>query len=347
MSNKGNPYKVGLFILIAFVLLAATLLSLGIMKYFRETFEFMTILTTSAQGLEKGAKVKLSGVTIGRVAKIQLDHEGQDIYVFMEFDPDAFAEKSIKPLKLPLGTAYSYFKQRVKENVEKGLRCQLQYGDITGSVFVELAYLNPNDNPLSARSIPEDFPPYIPSIPSVSIGNVIVDFQKAAVRIGKVDFERLSTQLGNFLETSNKFFEDAKTKEMLADARAFSGNLKAITNDVKDTWSRQRLEEFNKNFNEALCRVDQAMKDIGVFTKETASEIKSAHFEEATKKSMVVLDSSQNAITKLDGLQDDLRQAVRKLDDTLRSAKSLIDYLQKQPESLLSGKPDERVVSPR
>lgn len=65
MSNVGNKYKVGVLVIIAFTLLLLSLLSLGVVKYFRKTFEFYTIVESSVQGLEKGAKVKIKGVPVG------------------------------------------------------------------------------------------------------------------------------------------------------------------------------------------------------------------------------------------------------------------------------------------
>ncbi|HPN85127.1 MAG TPA: MlaD family protein, partial [Victivallales bacterium] len=63
-----------------------SLISLGMLKYFRESYEFFTIVESSVQGLEKGAKVKLKGVTIGQVSKIQLASD-RSVHIYMSFDP--------------------------------------------------------------------------------------------------------------------------------------------------------------------------------------------------------------------------------------------------------------------
>ena len=78
MSNKGNKYKVGILVFISFLALILSLLSLGITKYFRKTYAFMTVVNTSVQGLERGAKVKFKGVTVGQVKQIQLDSESKN-----------------------------------------------------------------------------------------------------------------------------------------------------------------------------------------------------------------------------------------------------------------------------
>ncbi len=354
MSNRGNPYKVGLFILVTVTLLAATLVTLGALKYFRTTLTFMTIVPGTVQGLEKGAKVKLSGVTIGRVVQIQigdLRKEENEVFVTMEFDADAMRFHSPRPLMtagMKKSDIAELFKERVEEVVKNGMRCQLQYGDITGTVYVELSFVNPAEYPLVERNdLPEDHPVYVPSIPSASIGNVIVDFQKAIVKISRVDFAGLSSQLERFLETANKVCGDSKTREFIEEARKVSDNLRVITDAVKDSWSKKKLEDFYTNFSEALAHIDTTMDDISKFTKETGDEIKKARLDETTQSSREVLGKSQEALGKLDGLQEELRQAVAKLDETLRAARNLMDYLEKQPDALLGGKPDARVVEPK
>ena len=83
MSNIGNKYKVGVFAIVAFAILILGLISLGTFKYFRTTYSFMTAVSTSVQGLEKGAKVKIKGVTIGSVDKIQLGPEMKVTYIYI------------------------------------------------------------------------------------------------------------------------------------------------------------------------------------------------------------------------------------------------------------------------
>ena len=92
MSNIGNKYKVGVFAVVAFAILILGLVSLGTLKYFRTTWDFMTVVSASVQGLEKGAKVKIKGVTIGSVEKIQLGPEMKVTYIYMKFDPEAFSK---------------------------------------------------------------------------------------------------------------------------------------------------------------------------------------------------------------------------------------------------------------
>ena len=59
MSNKGNKYKVGVFTIVSIVLFVVAMIALGIMSNFKEKYRFMTVVTSSVQGLEKGAFGKL------------------------------------------------------------------------------------------------------------------------------------------------------------------------------------------------------------------------------------------------------------------------------------------------
>lgn len=291
MSNKGNKYKVGILVFVTFIALIISLLSLGITKYFRKTYEFMTVVDSSVQGLEKGAKVKFKGVTVGQVKKIEIvTGEGSNsIYIIMEFDPKAFAQSSAPTEK----NNYDYFeedelqfRQNLSKNIIKGLRCQLQYLGITGSQYVEISYHNPKKYPVKDVKLYPSHPPYIPSIESVSVTNILSEAQDVVTKIAKIDFEKISKQIEQFLTAANRLVEDKDMMETMKNLKDISLNLKTLTDRLNKTLNEKKMTEFSEKFN----------------------------------------------------------QTIKNINSMVLSTRSLVEYLEKNPESLLRGKPERPVV---
>ena len=70
MSEQANNFKIGVFVLIGFGLLAGSLFALGLGSYFMKGDMFETYVDGRVENLAVGALVKLRGVTIGKVTDI-------------------------------------------------------------------------------------------------------------------------------------------------------------------------------------------------------------------------------------------------------------------------------------
>ena len=251
MANKGNKYKVGLLTIIFLVLLVICLMSLGIMKYFQPKISFMTATTETVQGLSVGAKVKIKGVTIGQVSKIQLSAKGRYIYIFMEFDQTSFAKQS--DLNLSMSEMREYFNENLQKMINEGVRCQLQYEGITGSMFVEIRKFNLKRYPVTPEfTLPPNPPIYIPSIPQASIGNMLEDAQIALKKIGKVDFEKISNQMDGLLTAGNDMIKSKKIEKIINEIGAISLNLKNMTNSFNAVINEKRITELTDNINNGI-----------------------------------------------------------------------------------------------
>lgn len=264
MSNKGSKYKVGVLVLVSFLALILTLLSLGITKYFRKTFTFMTVVESSVQGLEKGAKVKLKGVTIGQVTKIQLDtrSNNNNIFIIMEFDPKAFAQSSA-----PTSATTSFiqidklvFFQKMKENIKKGLRCQLQYQGITGNQYIEISYHNPEKAPIKKIELFPHHPPYLPSIETVSVTNILSEAQTIVTKIAKIDFEKMSGKINDFLDGANKLINDKDNKKIVANLKSISKNLKLLTERLNKTLDEKNMNKFTSKFDQTVMNINDMVR---------------------------------------------------------------------------------------
>jgi ABC-type transporter Mla subunit MlaD len=353
MSNLGNKYKVGVFSVVAFIILITGLISLGTFKYFRQTYDFLTIVTASVQGLEKGAKVKIKGVTIGSVAKVQLNPDMDQIYIYMKFDRDAFAKATSKRIiqdselkHMSRQQVLEVFSESMSEHVKKGLRCQLMYGDITGNLFVELAMFDPDKNPPREFDLPEGHPPYVPSIPTVTIGNIMDEIHRATENVAQMDLKKVSDQLNSFLEKANNILNEQDFRKIIKEVESISSNLDELILRVKDVLDKKRMEEMTKSVQKTFDNFNSTLDAIEKLAQESSSELKDAKLAETSEKTRTLLDNSNTAVKNLDALRSELKNDMNDLKSTLKSAKDLLDYLERNPSSLISGKPDKPVVEP-
>ncbi len=347
MSNTGNKYKVGLLFILSTTLLVFGLFSLGLMQIFREKYEFMTVVESSVQGLDKGSKVKLKGVTVGQVSKIQISEDNNLVYIFMDFDPYAFDKSSVKNIKI-IGTkeASALFEKQLKIGVEKGLRCQMQYGGITGDMYIELSFFDPKTLISKDYKLPEDHPPYIPSIPTPSIENVLDNIQKATKKISEVDFIKISKEIEDFLSTARELMNNRNIESTMQEVNEISINLKQISENIKDSVTKKKIDEILDKIDKTFENVNQTVLEIQDLAKNARKEVLDSKFPKTTEDARELMLNSNHEVIKFSELREQLVLSLRKLDQTLQAAEDLFNYIEQNPSSILKGKSGEPVISP-
>lgn len=244
MAKKGNKYKIGALALAAIVILVLGLLSLGIMKYFQPEIFFMTSTESSVQGLKVGSNVKIKGVTIGSVNSVKIGLEASMIYITMKFDLNTFLDQSQTKLPIITKNYQEDFNRRVDPMIKKGLRCQLQYEGITGDMYVDIAYFNPNEYPVIIPELPENHLIYIPLVPTPTIENILQTTQDIAKKLNDINLKKITDNFDVLVLSINDF-----------------------TNQLKEIVNKQKINEIGDNINYSLNRFDQTMNSINVLVK--------------------------------------------------------------------------------
>ena len=67
-----NHWKLGLFVVLGFVLALCTVVFLGARSLHKDSVSYKTYFDESVQGLEIGSPIKFRGVTIGNVSAIDI-----------------------------------------------------------------------------------------------------------------------------------------------------------------------------------------------------------------------------------------------------------------------------------
>jgi paraquat-inducible protein B len=258
MSNKGNKYKVGLLTIVSLILLIVILISLGILSTFKTKYRFMTIISTSVQGLERGAKVKFKGVTIGKVESIQISRDGGNIFIFMEMNPQAVADKMFKLERTGHSLSkQEQFKNFLEDRIKNGARCQLRYGGITGNLYIEIGVYDPKKYPIIEYPLPENHPPYLPAIPPVLIGNIMKTLQDALEHIAAIDINKIVQDIEVTMVNVNKTLNDINQGIKDAQISKLSDSLNGFLNTSEDTMGE--ILELRKSIDVALQNANDVM----------------------------------------------------------------------------------------
>lgn len=263
MPSQANYFKIGVFVLAGFFLLAGVLVFLGAGHMFRPRIYLETYVDGTVQGIDLGSPVKFRGVRIGRISKVDFCFNvyglqpGEDrldyVYLEMEVDVQVFRGMFTEDLG-PV----------VENAVRQGLRVKLQPQGVTGLNFAELNYV----------ADPAQFPPlrfswkprhhYIPSAPG-TLTSLVDSVNRIMDTLGSADVKGTirDTQaaMEAFAVTMRKLdgeIDNLKLGEISAELRALLADIKSKV----DGFPAVELGEEGRRVLESLNGVSDEMRAL-------------------------------------------------------------------------------------
>ena len=170
--RKSSYVKIGAFVCAAVLLAVVAVVLMGSGPMHKRELLFETFVEETVQGVSEGSALKYRGIPVGSVKSISFatyDYTDEDVR------PDASAEDvdrasryarivlAVDTTDMPDSEAFQRF---VEEETAKGLRAHMKSQGITGLVYVDLDYEDPDRPTLPVPWKPKH--PYIPMAPSLS-----------------------------------------------------------------------------------------------------------------------------------------------------------------------------------
>jgi len=366
MSNVGNRYKVGVFVIVSLGVFIFSMVILGVLNYFKPKYVFMTVVENSVQGLEKGAKVKLKGVTIGKVDDIKISPNGKSILIFMEFNPSSVSTRFSKELA-ESSEREELFKTLLHERIKDGLRCQLRYGGITGNLYQEMSYFDPKKYPPKEYTLFPDHPPYMPSVPPVLLENILNKVQVALDKIAQINVDEIIQGVDQLIATGNKLLNNKDIKVIIDEIKTTTQNLQEITETVKTNLTEKNINQLSNKIDSIISNLNKTLTQVETLVNEVNGELKLAKIPATTESARKFMDETTvtarkigdsvekvtgsidqagGAVEKLSKLRGELESSLQNFNQTMNSAKTLLDYLEKNPSSIIHGKQGKPVIKP-
>ena len=345
MSRKANPKVIGGFVLGAIGILVVGLLTFGSGKVFQETRSSVMFFSESVAGLDPGAPVTFQGVTIGSVTEVRIEFNPDTldvrIPVFIEIEPARIVR---------LGETGQEIGYRGEELVAAGMRAQLvPQSLVTGQLAVNLDF-HP-DTPINLVGADLGVPE-LPTIPSGLLAIMeriekipIQDLVESAISLVKnldevVDSQELKSSLSSVAAGLAEFEELLKTVN--ADAGPIMGNVRTGTAEANQLVAEasQVLSSLSKDIEVTLADLRTLVGDIDREVRPLSQSIQDAagSAESALDQAAVTLKTADQAISRDSPLRRDLEAALRNLATASKSIRNLADQLERNPNSILTGK---------
>jgi ABC-type transporter Mla subunit MlaD len=261
MSRKANYYKIGVFVIIGFVITVVGIVVFGAGKFFRTKIIMETYFDQSVQGLEVGAPVKYRGVQIGNVMDISFvfNHYKTE-YTYVLVRSEIYPE--VLGIWKTLGRMPTEEEHReaVPELIKKGLRLKLDSAGITGVAFLNLVNLDPNQYPpLKIDWKPEYI--YISSAPG-DITVITQAIENLTRKLETIDFKGITDNVNQILVNANKAIKDARIATLSKDIRGLVGSLDTTSKNLNSIMQSKEVRQSLKDLSQALANINTASSEF-------------------------------------------------------------------------------------
>jgi paraquat-inducible protein B len=303
MRSRRHAAAIGAFVLGGLALVVAALVTWGSGRLFRETVKYVCYFDGSVEGLEVGAPVKVRGVTIGKVLRVQIRYrqapDDDRIPVFIELD--------VKRL-VGLGGARPD-SDVMPALVARGLRARLESQSlVTGTLFVNFGIFADSPVRLSELAPAGGFPE-VPTVPS-----------------------RL-TELSASVTAIVSNLERTDIAAMVQSIAEAAGSIERLAGNPKLPQALAELEATLNAYSKLGSHIDANVEPL-------LAELKLAVVD--ARKALVGLDGAAGATSRLVApeapLSVRLSDALGEVSRAADAVRELADYLQRNPNSLLVGK---------
>ena len=329
MSKQANPTAIGAFIVGSIMLVIASILVFSSEKWFSKTERFIVYFAESINGLNVGAPIKLSGVQIGQVIDISVE---RDIKLNQILVPVVFEIETEKISDYVYLGETSNVDADVKELIKDGLRMQLQLSSVvTGQLFIGVIFMP--DTQVRLYHHRTDLIE-IPSIPS-SRDEIQNTLRKALADFNKIQFKELFDELLKTVRNIENITSSEETRSTLAALNSGMIDLQSVMNDLRQN-SGVIIEDLRKTINRADRLLITLDSNAGPLLEDTRQTIATAN---RTLLEMQSALANVEAVTNQDSpISQELESALKELARAARSARVMMDYLERHPDSLIYGK---------
>lgn len=270
---------------------------------FSEKSYWLLYFNQSVRGLAIGAPVEFRGIKIGEVSSIKLDFDPADksfrIPVLVTIEPERiFGQETGAVLQDEDGQAM------LKDFVGRGLRAVLKSGNLlTGQLLVDFDFY-PDAQPQKLAY--EESYPVLPTR-QTELQQITESLTSLLDKVERIPFGQLSQDLHETLQSAHQTIDQLPVRDL-------SRELQATMRTAQGAMGR--IDTLAANFNrQTTPAITKALEQLSATLAELESSLGG--------------DSPANV---------QLRQTMREMSVAARSLRTLTDYLERHPESLLYGK---------
>ena len=330
MSMKPNYFKIGVFVIVAFILILAAVVVFGAGLFAEEKLYFETYFDGSVSGLNIGAPMEFRGVRMGQVEKITFARNEYKIPVgsedYYQYGNYVIVFISIDKENLPAITLEER-QRNLNQLISRGLRVRLASNLLTGLAYLQGNFLDPNRYPVvEVPWEPKHF--YVSSAPG-DFTTLKQSVDHILSRLEKIDTEKIGDLIEQLLVSVNKAIDDANIPGISSgvqrlvthvDQVVVDSNVPAISNELKGLLAEAR--QTNQHLQKLLKspEKDSQMASIAA----TVAQL---------NKTLLRIDKLVLSQTP------QIEQALEDLKQVSTNLKELTENLKKHPSELIFSQP--------
>ncbi len=314
MSKKANPVAVGLFVITALMLAVGALVVAGVGDAFKEKHYAILHFSDPIGGLDIGAPVEFKGVRVGAVTDIRLVYDPtrrtSRAPVVVQLEPDQW--------DVERGERCDDLAAEMQRMIVDGMRAQLQMQSLlTGKLKIVLKM-----EPEKPGEMLGDGFEYveIPTVPT-SLSQVKEEFEELPLEDIIRDAHRLIKSLADIAGSDDLTNAVASLRSTLGDlskaAASLEKQIEPIAGEVTNV--SHSLQETLKVSRQTLQSVDTNITVLATSLTRTS-------------------DHAASVLAANSSLRLQTQEALEEVTAAAKSLRTLTDYLERHPESLLRGK---------
>jgi paraquat-inducible protein B len=305
MAKQANRMMIGGFVVLAVIIMAASLVVFGSGKFFKKTNKYILYFDESVKGLSVGAPVLFQGVPVGSVTSITLQADlvkmKTQIPVLIEIEPDRW--------KVHAGVRHP--RKVATKLIEMGLRAELiMQSIITGQLMIELDF-HPG-TPVNLKNIDKDYIE-IPTIPSTS--------ERLAQALGDLDLKGIEKHLLSTLAGIDRFVNNPD----------LTASLRALKDTLQD--ASKLVTRLDRQVDPLADDLKKTAKDLGKLSRDVDAKV--AELTPGLDKTM---STARGVLSADSPLMVELENTLKEISAMSRSIRQLANYLDQHPEALIRGK---------
>jgi len=310
MAKQANRMMIGGFVVLAVIIMAASLVVFGSGKFFQKTNKYVLYFDESIKGLSVGAPVLFQGVQVGSVTSIVIQADlvtlKAQIPVLIEIKPDRWQVRAGERNPRKIATKL----------IEKGLRAQLvMQSFITGQLMIELDFYPGSAVCYAPAQFDKDYKDYI-VIPTCASSA-----EKLAKALGELDLKGLEKHLESTLAGIDRFVNNPD----------LTASIRALQDTLQD--ASKLLTRVDRQVDPLADGVKKTVKDFGKLANNVDSRVGGV----ATGLNNT-MSTAKGVLSEDSPLMVDLENTLQEISAMSRSIRHLANYLEQHPEALIRGK---------
>ena len=315
MAVGTNRWKLGLFVIVGIGLALAAVVVFGARSWNERTVSYLAFFDESVQGLDAGSPVKFRGVTIGRVAAIDVAPDHRHVQIGIDLAVEQLERLSLGLLQHPKNGFAAQSK----------LRVQLAQTGITGVKFILLDFFDGKDNP--APSLPFPTPKNtIPTTPST-----MKNLEDSVVRAAN-QFPDIATALLGSTIKLNALMTSIENERLPARVGSTLGSADQAMNELKEQIHALRAAELSAHAEKDLTQLERTLAGVDrVLARLDGEQGLMGSAERATNSLNEVALGARAVGPEFELTLRDVRGAAR-------SIRRFAETLERDPDMLLKGR---------